>query len=181
MAETLRIPQKSHLATNSDAHLSVDKAIFEPGLIAWFEQRYDPLIAEALEYHEGLEPLRPAGSGRKGRKRRRPGHDLALRLRDFETETPRFPYDAGAAFTNNQAERDRRLMKHRVKISGASGSERCAQDFATLRSALSTARKRGRKLGSCDCNESCWERLSQLACRASARCRWFLSPLRRNH
>ena len=114
----------------------------EPGMIAWFEERYDRLVAEALEYHEGLEPLRPAG--RKGRKKRRPGHNLALRLRDFKTETLRFLHDPGVPFTNNQAERDLRMMKVRMKISGSFRSERGAQDFATLRSVLSTARKQGR-------------------------------------
>ena len=114
----------------------------EPGLIAWIAECYDRLVAEALEYHEGLEPLRPAGG--KGRKKRRPGHNLALRLRDFKTETLRFLHDPGVPFTNNQAERDLRMMKLRMKISGSFRSERGAQDFATLRSVLSTARKQGR-------------------------------------
>ena len=99
-------------------------------------------MAEPLEYHEGLEPLRTAG--RKGRKKRRPGHNLALRLRDVKTETLRFLHDPGVPFTNNQAERDLRMMKLRMKISGALRAERGAQDFAPLRSVLSTARKQGR-------------------------------------
>ena len=92
-------------------------------LIAWFERQYDHWVAAALEYHEGLEPLSRAGP--KGRKKRRPGHNLALRLRDYKTETLRFLHDPEVPFTNNQAERR-------------------AQDFATLRSVLSTAQKQGR-------------------------------------
>ena len=61
--------------------------VLPAGLVAWFEQRYDRLVAEALEYHEGLEPLRPARPGKKERKNWRPGHNLALRLRDFKMET----------------------------------------------------------------------------------------------
>ena len=116
--------------------------VLPPGLVAWFEQRYDRVVAEALEYHEGLEPLRRAGT--KGRKNRRPGHNLALRLRDFKTETLRFLHDPAVPFTNNQAEQDLRMMKLRMKISGSFRSERGAHDFATLRSVLSTARKQGR-------------------------------------
>ena len=115
-----------------------------PDLVAWFEQRYDRFVAEALEYHEGLEPLRPAGKGRKGRPKRRPGHNLALRFRDFKTETLRFLHEPGVPFTNNQAERDLRMMKLRMKISGAFRSAQGAADFATLRSVLSTAQKQGR-------------------------------------
>ena len=114
----------------------------QPELIAWFEQQYDHWVAAALEYHEGLEPLPRAGP--KGRPKRRPGHNLALRLRDYKTETLRFLHDPGVPFTNNQAERDLRMMKLRMKISGAFRSEQGAQDFATLRSVLSTAQKQGR-------------------------------------
>ena len=90
----------------------------------------------ALEYHEGLEPLPRAVP--KGRKKRRPGYSLALRLRDYKTETLRFLHEPGVPFTNNQAERDPRMMKLHMKVSGAFRSERRAQDFATLRNVLST-------------------------------------------
>ena len=42
------------------------------------ERRYDCLVAEALAEHEA----RPPWKGRRGRKKWRPGHNLALRLRD---------------------------------------------------------------------------------------------------
>ena len=119
---------------------SAEGFALEPGLIALFEERYDRSVAEALEYDEGLETLRPLGG--KGSKKRCPGHNLALRLRDFKTETLRFLHDAGVPFTNNQAERDLRVMKLCIKISGVFRSERGTKDFATLRSALSTAQNR---------------------------------------
>ena len=137
-------PMQQLLRMAGAAAWTVREESFElpPGLVAWCEQRYDRLVAEALEYHEGLEPSRPAGA--KGHQKRRPGHNLALRLRDFKTETLRFLHDAGVPFTNNQAEQDLRMMKLRMKISGSFRSERGAHDFATLRSVLSTAKKQGR-------------------------------------
>jgi transposase len=56
----------------------------------------------------------------------------------------RFLSDPTVPFTNNQAERDgRRMMKLRQKISGGFRSVDGAEDFAVLRSLLSTAREQG--------------------------------------
>ena len=137
-----RMQQLLRMADQAAGIAHEEGFVLPPGLVAWCEQRYDRVVAEALEYHEGLEPLRPAGT--KGRKKRRPGHNLALRLRDFKSETLRFLHDAQVPFTNNQAEQDLRMMKRRMKISRSFRSERGAHDFATLRSVLSTARKQGR-------------------------------------
>ena len=109
-------------------------------LLERIERRYDQLVQEALAQHEALPAL---PSGRRGRKKRRPGHNLALRLRDRRASVLRFLSDARVPFTNNQAEQDLRMMKLRMKISGGFRSEQGARDFATLRSVLSTARKQG--------------------------------------
>ncbi len=109
-------------------------------LLERIERRYEQLVREALAQHQALPAL---PSGRRGRKKRRAGHDLALRLRDRRESVLRFVRDARVPFTNNQAEQDLRMMKLRMKISGGFRSEQGARDFATLRSVLSTARKQG--------------------------------------
>jgi transposase len=51
-----------------------------------------------------------------------------------------------ASLTNNQAERDVRMMKLRQKISGGSRSLEDARDFAIIRSFISIAKKQGWKV-----------------------------------
>jgi transposase len=118
-----------------------------PRLIECFERRYDAILAEGLAFHETQMPLaRAAINGarkRRGRAPRRTGHNLLLRLAKRKEDTLRFLRDPTVPFTNNQAERDGRMMKLRQKISGGFRSLQGAMDFALIRSFFSTARKQG--------------------------------------
>jgi transposase len=119
----------------------------KPRLIDCFERRYDAILAEGLAFHEAQVPLVRAvikgGDKRRGRAPRRTGHNLLLRLETRKQDTLRFLHDATVPFTNNQAERDARMMKLRQKISGGFRSLQGAMDFALIRSFFSTARKQG--------------------------------------
>ena len=119
----------------------------KPRLIECFERRYDAILAEGLAFHEAQAPLVRAatkGGGKwRGRAPRRTGHNLLLRLATRKEDTLRFLHDATVPFTNNQAERDGRMMKLRQKISGGFRSSEGAMDFALIRSFFSTARKQG--------------------------------------
>ena len=77
----------------------------------------------------------------ESRAARRTGHNLLLRFLVRRADTLRFLLDPAVPFSNNEAERDMRMMKLRMKISGGFRSPEGAQDFATIRSFLSTARK----------------------------------------
>ena len=118
-----------------------------PRLIECFERRYDAILAEGLAFHEAQLPLVraviKAGGKRRGRAPRRTGHNLLLRLAKHKVDTLRFLRDPTVPFTNNQAERDGRMMKLRQKISGGFRSLQGAMDFALIRSFVSTARKQG--------------------------------------
>lgn len=119
----------------------------KPRLIDCFERRYDAILAEGLVFHEAQAPLVRAaikgGGKRRGRAPRRTGHNLLLRLATRKNDTLRFLRDATVPFTNNQAERDARMMKLRQKISGGFRSLQGAMDFALIRSFFSTANKQG--------------------------------------
>ncbi|HYJ43991.1 MAG TPA: IS66 family transposase [Xanthobacteraceae bacterium] len=119
----------------------------KPRLIDCFERRYDAILAEGLVFHEAQAPLVRAaikgGGKRRGRAPRRTGHNLLLRLATRKNDTLRFLRDATVPFTNNQAERDARMMKLRQKISGGFRSFQGAMDFALIRSFFSTANKQG--------------------------------------
>ena len=97
---------------------------------------------EGLDYHQNLDPLPPRG--KRGRKRRRPGHNLACRLRTDRDGVLLCLHDPLLVpATNNLSERDLRPLKLKQKISGSFRIKGGAQDFAILRSVLETARKQG--------------------------------------
>jgi transposase len=111
--------------------------------IALIERRYDTILSEGFAFHEAQPALISTARKRRGRVPRRTGHNLLLRLRVRKVDVLRFLSDPTVPFTNNLAERDGRMMKLRQKISGGFRSGDGAEDFAVIRSLLSTARKQG--------------------------------------
>src|ERR1017187_7075669 len=130
------------------ANLARERGVpLKPRLIECFERCYDAILAEGLGFHAAQAPLARAamkGAGkRRGRAPRRTGHNLLLRLATRKQDTLRFLYDPAVPFTNNQAERDGRMMKVKQKISGGFRCQDGATDFAAIRSFISTAKKQG--------------------------------------
>lgn len=74
---------------------------------------------------------------------RRRGPVLALidRMHGFTTEIWRFAHDFAVPFDNNQAERDIRMIKTQMKVSGGWRTTHGARDWLTVRSYLSTLAK----------------------------------------
>src|SRR5271165_1771214 len=115
----------------------------KPQTIARVERGYRRILSEGFAFHLAQPAHGRADGARRGRVARRTGHNLLIRLRDRSKDTLRFLRDLSVPFTNNQAERDIRMMKLRQKISGGFRTAAGVQTFATLRTVLSTARKQG--------------------------------------
>ena len=125
------------------ARLARERDMAVPGrLLARLVRGYDRLLSRRWRSIENQPPL--SSPGRRGAPRRRKGHNLALRLHERRDETLRFLTDPQVPFTNNEAERDLRMMKLRQKISGGFRSRSGADDFAILRTIIATAQKQGR-------------------------------------
>jgi transposase len=132
-------------AANLAASRGIDLKTLKPPLLAQFERRYDAILAAGIAFHEAQPPLAPATAkgapAPRGRTPRRTGHNLLLRLLARRQDTLRFLHEAAVPFTNNQAERDIRMMKVKQKISGGFRCHAGAADFAAIRSFISTAKK----------------------------------------
>ncbi|MGJ4892577.1 IS66 family transposase [Bradyrhizobium sp. HKCCYLS3077] len=68
---------------------------------------------------------------------------LLLRLKLHKQAVLLVLRNPAVPFTNNEAERDARMMKLRQKIPGGFRTSRGAENFVTLRTLIGTARKRG--------------------------------------
>jgi transposase len=116
----------------------------KPALVELFHREYDRILKEGLAFHETQPALVPTKERkRRGRQRRRTGHNLLLRLSVRKQDVLRFLADPDVPFTNNQAEQDGRMMKVKQKISGGFRSEEGANNFVINRTVISTAKKQG--------------------------------------
>jgi transposase len=128
-----------------------------PHLVERIQQLYTQILTRGLDFHLSQPPLIRSSS--RGRVKRRVGHNLLLRLQNFRGDVLRFLTEPEVPFTNNQAERDLRMMKckqrratgrfppgfcaTRQKISGGFRAFDFAVAFTKIRSFLSTASKQG--------------------------------------
>ncbi len=86
----------------------------DPGVVDRLLGRYDQLLAKA----HAANPPPPRRPGRRGRPKRSAAVCLLARLDTHRDEVCRFLVDLRVPFSNNQAERDIRMVKLQQKISG---------------------------------------------------------------
>ncbi len=102
---------------------------------------YERILQEGFDYHKAN--LLPAIKKRRGRVANRPGHNLLIRLSNYREDVLHFLHAPEVPFTNNEAERDLRMMKCKQKISGGFRSAHGANQFARIRGFINTMRKQG--------------------------------------
>lgn len=99
-----------------------------------FRARYDAIIADG----KALVPARhqPGSANREA-------HNLLARLTNQRDEVTLYWTNPDVPATNNQAERDLRMVKLQRKISGCFRTLQGAKDYCAIRSYLQTATKHG--------------------------------------
>lgn len=104
------------------------------------------VVAAVEEYSQNLTGVSriPEKRGTRGRKKQSRAKGLLDRCRTYQQEILRFMKDFTISFTNNQAERDLRVIKVKQKTSGTFRSEEGAMNFCRARGFISTAKRHGR-------------------------------------
>lgn len=103
-----------------------------------FREEYAKIISAALN---SLPPPPERKPGKRGRKARGKERCLLDRMYGHEVSVLRFLQDLTVPFDNNQAERDIRMVKVKMKVSGGFRSKTGAEAYTILRSYIETARK----------------------------------------
>ena len=106
----------------------------DPTTLHSIRVRYGTLAAKGF----GANPA-PADRKRHGYEKK--AYNLLVRLDTQRADVLRFCHDFRAPFTNNQAERDIRMVKLQQKISGSWRTMAGARNFCAIRSYISTMRK----------------------------------------
>ena len=99
----------------------------------------DALLADALVHN----PVPAREPGKRGRTKRGKTGALVDRLVSYKDMYMLFFTDFSVPFDNNQAERDIRMFKVKLKVSGCFRTMKGAKDFAAITSYIGTARKHG--------------------------------------
>jgi len=107
-----------------------------------FEDRYFRIIKNGL--NEIPIPANSDFPGKRGRKKQSKAKNLIDRCILFKPEILSFMHNFSIPFSNNQAERDIRMVKLQQKISGTFRSEDGAAAFCRIRGYLSTVKKNDR-------------------------------------
>jgi transposase len=127
---------------------AVPKAQRDELVLQYFEILTQGYAAQRPRIPTSTAPPSETSSSQKkqGRPKQTDAKNLLDALLKRAEQVLAFLDDLSVPFTNNQAERDLRMLKVQQKISGTFRSEKGATAFCAIRSYLSTMRKQGRSM-----------------------------------
>ena len=138
MMSLLRLLKHAKDEAKASGRDALDAAVLDRYL-----QLYRRIVKRGLQQNPRPEATDKQGKRKRGRPKRGPARSLLERLQTWEAAILRFAFDFAVPFDNNLAERDLRMAKVRMKISGCFRSETGADHFCRIRGYISTLRKQG--------------------------------------
>ncbi|MBX2890546.1 MAG: IS66 family transposase [Saprospiraceae bacterium] len=126
------------LYERSDKGRATVLASERPGVI----QKYQDLLQQA-DKEEPPPISRQVGTGKKprGKPKKTKGRNLFDRLSKYQNAVLAFAFNTEVPFSNNQAERDIRPTKTKMKVSGCFRTQYGAEIYARIQSFISTVRR----------------------------------------
>jgi transposase-like protein len=108
-----------------------------------YEKAYMEILTRGREQQP---PPQPKPEGQRGRRKKSTSENLLERMERYRDYILAFLKKDEVPFTNNQAERDIRMVKVKMKVSGSFRTKEGARIFARIRSAISTFQKQGKRI-----------------------------------
>lgn len=137
--KNLLIETKEKVDTAKEHFDSLDQSI-----IIKIEQKYQKIIDTG--YSANPPPEVNLEKRKRGRPKRGEPLNLLDRFKNHQKEVLAFMYDFKIPFDNNLAERDVRMMKLQIKLSGTFRTILGAQMFCRIRGFISTMKKQNRNV-----------------------------------
>ena len=107
-----------------------------------YRKKFRAIVAKGLNLHPPPKKIK----GKRGRVAKSKSRNLLERLDLLEDQYLRFMIESEARFDNNLAERDLRMNKVKMKVSGCFRSSDAARHFARIRSFILTNQKNSQNL-----------------------------------
>lgn len=121
------------------------KKFLETGKLVIIRRVYDEILENGLLEHPEVKAP-PGAKKRRGKRKQSKSKNFLDRLQNYADYALAFCFDFRVPFTNNQSERDIRMMKLKDKISGTFRTEEGARIFCRIRGYISTMKKQGKNV-----------------------------------
>jgi transposase len=120
-----------------------EKGIPDVNVYKEYEKDYMKIL---MKGREEQPPCPEKQEGQRGRKKKSTSENLLERMERYREYVLAYLKKEEVPFTNNRAERDIRMVKVKMKVSGSFRTKEGARIFARIRSAISTFQKQGKRI-----------------------------------